>query len=171
MNGIKKLIIFLYILFYSFTVLALPGVPEDIKDYNEFSKWVTNNFVYKFMYKKYIQSPKETIRLKAGVCGDFAVLYSAFLTEMGVHNEILILEIEGAKDLHAVCIWKDNSGNYIVSDNKRLIFTYKKTIPSAMNYIYWDLKRLFKIRNKEELYKCRPYPQPPVFLTPIKIKE
>ena len=167
---IKKIITFVFILLFCFNAFAITGVPEYIKNYEEFRDWVTNNFVYKYSFKNYIQCPEETVRLKTGVCGDFAVLYSAFVSELLLDNDIIIIEFNGLKQLHAVCVWRDNQANYIVSDNKRLIYTGKKTIQEAMKYMYWDIKRLYKLSRKEDYYKHRPYPQPPIFYTPIKIK-
>jgi len=169
-KSFKKFIFTVTLILVCFNSFALSGVPDDIKTYTNFSKWVMNNFYYKFAFKKYIQYPEETIRLKTGVCGDFAVLYSAFLSEQKIDNEILIVQFKGIVQLHAICIWKDNSGNYIVSSNKTLIYTYKKDFFEAIHYMYYDVERLFKIEKKEQLYKYRSFPQPTVFMSPIKLK-
>jgi len=97
----------------------------------EVTYWATGKTEVYDPYNNTIQSPAETLELKSGICGDYAILTSALLLEMDYSPiYILTFESEGNPGHAATAI--NLNGNYYIIDQQ----------PPIMElYNYLDYKR------------------------------
>ena len=116
-------------------VFALEGVPKDIKNIHEFGWWVRYNFKYIYEYGKtdYWQGYKETIEKKGGDCEDFAILYSAYLSEQKVDNWIMFITFKKLDVGHAICVWKIGEDWYMGEERVR-----GNTLFEQWWYAFWE---------------------------------
>ena len=108
----------------------------------ELARWLASEFTYRMKLPDKQQTPQETMDSGSGDCEDFAILSSAILEDMGIRNDIIIIEFEDLKIMHAVCIWKNESGLYSFMSNQELFSTRKPSIEEAISKFYPDWKKI-----------------------------
>ena len=142
----------------------------------EFEEWMRWNISYKAepYGEDYWQCPTETINLKRGDCEDMGILYSAFLTSKGINNFLVCLISKGQREGHAVTMWRNEKGIYMVSSNNKVFNTRETTIQGAIQYcnrfMRKTITRAVRIVNKEKWYEFNPEPQPPKICIDIPLK-
>ncbi|MBA2861343.1 transglutaminase-like domain-containing protein [Methanococcus maripaludis] len=90
----------------------------------EVTYWVTGKTEVSDPYNNTIQSPTETIALKSGICGDYALLTSALLLEMN-YSPIYILTFESEGNAgHAAAAVNINGDYYIIDQQPPIMELY-----------------------------------------------
>ena len=143
MKRIKVLTVFLvHFLLLNALAYGLVGIPQTINTPEALTKWLSAEFRYRLEIIDEWQTPEETISSREGDCEDFAVLVSSMLTGMEIESNIAIIEFSGLDSSHAICIWKDEYGQYNFTSNKTLYRTGKENITSAIQAYYPDWSRI-----------------------------
>ncbi|GAA0127925.1 hypothetical protein MMMIC1C10_03490 [Methanococcus maripaludis] len=97
----------------------------------EVTYWVGGRTEVSDSYNNTIQSPAETLELKSGICGDYALLTSAMLLEMD-YSPIYILTFESTGNPGHAAAAVNLNGNYYIIDQR----------PPIMDlYNYLDYKK------------------------------
>jgi hypothetical protein len=136
------------------TALAMEeikDIPSSIATVDDFANWLSSEFEYQWKLTKDRQAPDQTILSKQGNCEDFAVLASAFLSKIGIQNNIAIVSFNGISISHAISIWQDKEESYSFISNRSLHRTGKKTIEEAVGKYYPDWKKIV-IANTRQNY-------------------
>ena len=142
----KCLIILSVVTTALFTPIAfskeLENIPMSIQNPQTFATWLEEDFHYRLELPDKWQTPQETIDSKAGDCEDFALLASAFLNQMGIPNDVVILKFAGLNVSHAICLWKDGTGSYNFISDRKLQLTGEPDIKKAIGKFYPDCKKI-----------------------------
>ena len=168
----KKIISSLLLIFIFVTTngWALKNVPEDIKTFAQFHTWVVTHFYYQIEGEEYWKSPQETIRDKGGDCEDFAVLFSAYLSEQNIENMIVLIQLEKQMRGHAICVWRNKLGYYELTSNYYWHYnTATIDLETLIKKYYPTATRAWILNNKERWYKYNPKPQRLKQCTPLFI--
>ncbi|WP_459201227.1 transglutaminase-like domain-containing protein [Methanococcus sp. CF] len=99
----------------------------------EVKYWVTGKIEVSDPYNNTIQSPAETLELKSGICGDYALLTSALLLKME-YSPVYILTFESEGNPGHAATAVNLNGNYYIIDQQPPIMElynyldYKKNV-------------------------------------------
>jgi len=149
---IEKAILMAIIMVFSLSLACFAqdlSVPSHVNSPQALAKWLTSDFRYVLTLDSRgtkTQAPQETIQLKTGQCGDFAVLASHVLSGLGITNKVIIIKYRGLSIMHAICIWKNEDGTYSFISNQELNCTGKKSLDEAVRKFYPDCERMFTQR-------------------------
>lgn len=127
----------------------VPRIPSSIKSPQDVQSWLSN-FKYQMKFPDAPQSVEETLGSKAGDCDDLAKVVSAALTGLGISSDVLVIKTKGLNMRHAICIWKDENGNYSFFSNKQLVPTGEKSVESVLKR-YFRNYQSFSVLSPEEL--------------------
>uniref|UniRef100_A9A9T6 Transglutaminase-like domain-containing protein n=1 Tax=Methanococcus maripaludis (strain C6 / ATCC BAA-1332) TaxID=444158 RepID=A9A9T6_METM6 len=83
----------------------------------EVTYWITGKKEVSDPYNNTIQSPAETLKLKSGICGDYALLTSALLLKMD-YSPIYILTFESNGNPGHAAAAVNLNGNYYIIDQQ-----------------------------------------------------
>jgi hypothetical protein len=148
----KKAILIALIMVFSLSLACFAqdlSVPSYVNSPQALVEWFSSDFRYVLTLTgkgSKIQTPQETIKLKTGQCGDFAVLASEILSHLGIANKVIIIKYRGLNIMHAICIWRNEDGTYNFISNQELICSGIKTIEGAAKKFYPDCERIFTQR-------------------------
>ena len=120
----------------------IKDIPSSIATVDDLANWLSSEFEYQWKFSNGRQSPAQTILSRQGNCEDFAVLASAFLSHIGVQNNIAIVSFNGISVSHAISIWQDKGESYSFISNRSLHRTGKKTIEEAVGKYYPDWEKI-----------------------------
>ncbi len=120
----------------------LENIPATISSPQALADWLQEEFNYRLEFPDKWQTPEETISSRAGDCEDFALLASAFLTRLGIANDIVILKFAGLNVSHAICLWKDSNSFYNFISDRKLHHTGENDIKKAIGKFYPDCKKI-----------------------------
>ena len=118
--------------------------------------WLSNNFRYELKLTDAWQTPEETIKLKKGDCDDFALLAQAVLKGLGIKSDVVIIKFRGLNVLHAICIWKEETGSYSFISNCELTRTGKADIQQAIAKFYPDVESIIYTDQNMRFTKSAP---------------
>lgn len=126
----------------SATSEELGDMPCSIGTAQELADWLSSEFKYQWKLNTRSQSAAQTILSKNGNCKDFAVLASAFLSKIGVKNDIAIVSFKDLNISHAICVWKDTEESYSFISNRSLFKTGKRSLEDAIERYYPDWEKI-----------------------------
>lgn len=123
------------------------NIPSDIKTPDDLVKWYANEFEYRMELWDDWQAPVETVATKTGDCEDFAYLTHAALKDLGVENNVYVLNFRGIKTKHAICIFKEKDGTYSIISNKEIFKTREADLKVALKRYYPDCNKFTVAKN------------------------
>ena len=130
----------------------LSGIPRSIKSPQDLEKWFSG-FRTQMQFPDVPQTVKEMLNTRAGDCDDFAVLAAKALAGLGISSTVLVIKFKGTHIRHALCIWKNESGNYDFFSAQRLVHTEKKSVDDVIKryYPYSESVAVLDIRDRATL--------------------
>jgi len=149
---IEKAILMAIIMVFSLSLACFAqdlSVPSHVNSPQALAKWFSSDFRYVMTLTSKdskMQTPQETIKLKTGQCGDFAILASEALSGLGIANKVIIIKYRDLKIMHAICIWKSENGAYSFISNQELCSSGVKTLEGAVKKFYPDCEKIFTQR-------------------------
>jgi len=139
-----------------FTALSpareMSGVPSFIRTPQDLAAWLADEFEYRMEIPDRWQDVSETISSRQGDCEDFAVLSSVVLQNLGISNDVVIVEFRDLKISHALCVWEDTDGTYSFISNKKIYYSGETELARAVQKFYPDwCKMVFTDHRKNPL--------------------
>ena len=113
----------------------LSGIPRSLKSPQDLEKWLLG-FKFQMQLPDMPQTVKEMLSTKAGDCDDFATLASKSLASLGISSTVLVIKFKDTNIRHAICIWKNENGNYDFFSSQRLVRTEKKSVDEVLKRYY-----------------------------------
>jgi len=130
------------------------GIPASVTTPTEFVSWLKDGFYYHLEANDDWQSPEETIRSKSGDCEDYALLASAFLSNIGyTENYVIIVKFSGLYTRHAICVFREKNGSYSFISNKKMFRTGQKSVRSAISKYYPDWEEITFSTHSKKYFK------------------
>jgi predicted transglutaminase-like cysteine proteinase len=111
------------------------GIPSSVKSPQDLEKWLSG-FKSQMQLPDVPQTVKEMLNTRAGDCDDFATLASKALAGLGISSTVLVIKFKDANIRHAICLWKNESGNYDFFSTKKLVHTGEKNVDVVLKRYY-----------------------------------
>ena len=113
----------------------LSGIPHNLKSPQDLEKWLSG-FKTQMQLPDVPQTAREMLISRAGDCDDFATLASKALAGFGISSTVLVIKFKGTSLRHAICLWKNENGNYDFFSSQKLVQTEKKSVEDVLKRYY-----------------------------------
>ena len=136
---------------------AMQGMEEAMANVNspeDIANFFAQEFDYNMTLPDRAHTPEQTIASHSGDCEDFAILASAMLTRMGIENQVLIINFNGIRLAHAICIWQAKDGTYSFISNRELYRSGQRSVEATVKKFYPDCNTIASIDPKMYLKNC-----------------
>ena len=111
------------------------GIPSSVKSPQELERWLSG-FKTQMQLPDVPQTAREMLISRAGDCDDFATLASKALAGLGISSTVLVIKFKGTSLRHAICLWKNENGNYDFFSSQKLVQTEKKSVEDVLKRYY-----------------------------------
>ena len=116
---------------------AIPVKDGTVIEYlNKLNQFMKDNFYYKYDVIDFAKHPYSFYEDKNGDCDDFSLMALFCLRKQGIESNLMIVFKEG--EGHAVCVVKDEQGNYHHISNWGLVSAFNSLDAVASN-VFPDL--------------------------------